>query len=68
MKLTLSRVLGIVPPDVRDIESLREKMPDTMPVDPPNHTEQIEALDTLGVKAASCTAAAICLVAKLTEG
>ena len=66
MKLYLSRFLGIVPPDVTDVESLRSQMPETRPVDLPNHCDQIDALDTLGRKAASCAAAAGGLAIKLT--
>ena len=67
MKLTLSRFLGIVPPDVGSVEDLRKLLPETKPVDPPNHVEQIEALEMLGQKAVSVGAAALGLVAKFTE-
>lgn len=68
MKLFLSRFLGIIPPDVKDIESLRKTMPKTQPVGPPNHCDQIDALDTLGRKAASCATVAGGLVIRLTGG
>ena len=67
MRLTISRLLGIVPKDIKNVEAIRKGHPATAPPDPPSYDDHFRELERLASRAGSVAAVAGGIITKFTE-